>query len=353
MERKIRVAQYGIGRMGSIILKTMLDKGCEVVAAFARNPGQIGRDAGEVAGIGELGIPVSDSADARAVLRSTKPDICLIATKGTVAELEEAFMACIDSGVNALTIGEEAFWPWTTAAAVAARLDAAAKKAGVTLSASGYPDVFWGSMVTNVAGAMARVDRIHGVVMYDIDLYGSDFITGHGVGLTPEEFAAGLGRWRPEPGTVPCLPGDQNGWLCHELGLHVVDQTMCRKPKYSQHEIACRTTGETIAPGRVVGMSVSAETTTEEGLTIELEVCGKLYEEGETDGVVWKLSGVPDTEFEVRRPQTNILTCTTVVSRIPQVIAAPAGYATMDQLPPIRYTPGPLKLPEQEQDDET
>ena len=159
VKRKIRVAQYGIGRMGSIIIKTLLEKDCELVAAFARNPAQIGRDAGEVAGIGSIGVAVSDSKNAVEVLRRSGADICIIATKGTMAELETAFKACCDAGVDALTIGEEAFWPWTSSPDVTARIDEMAKAAGVTVSGSGYPDVYWGSLVTNVAGSMSKLEK--------------------------------------------------------------------------------------------------------------------------------------------------------------------------------------------------
>ena len=343
MKRKIRVAQYGIGRMGSIIIKTLLEKDCELVAAFARNPAQIGRDAGEVAGIGSIGVAVSDSKNAVEVLRRSGADICIIATKGTMAELETAFKACCDAGVDALTIGEEAFWPWTSSPDVTARIDEMAKAAGVTVSGSGYPDVYWGSLVTNVAGSMSKLEKIHGLVYYDIDNYGSDFIAGHGVGLTAEEFENGLGRWEAaSDGIWPCLPGDQNGWLCRQLGLTVTDQNMRRIPKYSKTDLYCRTTGETIPAGRVIGMSVAAHTATAEGVAVEIEVCGKLYEPDETDGVTWYFTGNPDTEIFVRNPQTHVLTCTTVVNRIPDVISAQPGFVTTDRMDPIRYMTKPM-----------
>ena len=50
MERKVRVAQYGAGRMSRWLMRYVLEHEGELVAAFCRNPSHIGRDVSEIIG---------------------------------------------------------------------------------------------------------------------------------------------------------------------------------------------------------------------------------------------------------------------------------------------------------------
>ena len=44
MDRKIKVAQYGCGKMSSYIMKYIYDKGAEIVAAFDVDKNKIGKE---------------------------------------------------------------------------------------------------------------------------------------------------------------------------------------------------------------------------------------------------------------------------------------------------------------------
>ena len=70
-----RVALVGAcGRMGSLIIRRVLaTEGMEVSAAF--DLVNIGKDIGEVVGVGKLDVPVSDSKDLAAVLKESKTDV--------------------------------------------------------------------------------------------------------------------------------------------------------------------------------------------------------------------------------------------------------------------------------------
>ena len=43
MDRKIRIAQYGCGKMSHYLMRYVLEKGGELVAAFDMNPAMIDR----------------------------------------------------------------------------------------------------------------------------------------------------------------------------------------------------------------------------------------------------------------------------------------------------------------------
>ena len=54
MDRKIRIAQYGCGKMSHYLMRYVLEKGGELVAAFDMNPAMIGTDIGTHLGMEKL-----------------------------------------------------------------------------------------------------------------------------------------------------------------------------------------------------------------------------------------------------------------------------------------------------------
>ena len=79
MDRKLRIAQYGCGKMSVYTMRYAIEKGAEIVCAFGRS--NVGKDIGEIAGVGKTGVLVQDSKDAAAILKETKPDACIITTR--------------------------------------------------------------------------------------------------------------------------------------------------------------------------------------------------------------------------------------------------------------------------------
>ena len=82
----------------------------------------------------------------------------------------------------------------------------------------------------------------------------------------------------------------------------------------------------TIKAGMATGMSAVVTSETKEGITIESECIGKVYNNEEFDKNEWTIMGEPDTTLVINRPATVELTCATVVNRIPEVINAPYGF---------------------------
>ena len=53
----VKVALWGFGHMNKIIITYLLEKGYKVVAVFGHH--DVGKDAGEVAGIPSIGVPIT------------------------------------------------------------------------------------------------------------------------------------------------------------------------------------------------------------------------------------------------------------------------------------------------------
>ena len=195
MDRKIKVVQYGAGKMSRYLMRYVLEHGGELVGAFCRNKTHIGKDVSEIIGNGYpfVGVTVENSADADKRIGELKPDVCIIATRSTVAELEDIFTICAKHGVNAITTCEEALYPWNSSPALTAKLDKLAKEGGCTLTGVGYCDLYWGTMVTNLAGSSHKITKIEGSSWYNVEDYGVALAEGHGAGLTIDEFNKTIG----------------------------------------------------------------------------------------------------------------------------------------------------------------
>ena len=62
--RRIKAVVYGVGAMNSVATRMMLEKGVDIVGALARSPEKVGRDLGDVAGLGfETGVRIEDDPD--------------------------------------------------------------------------------------------------------------------------------------------------------------------------------------------------------------------------------------------------------------------------------------------------
>jgi 4-hydroxy-tetrahydrodipicolinate reductase len=353
MERKIRFVQYGCGKMSKYLMSYGIEKGGELLAAFDMNPALIGKDLGELSGPLCRGIQVSDAKNVSSILGELKPDVCIIATRSTVAELKEIFTACAKNHVNAIATCEEALYPWNSSPDLTAELDALAKAGGCTLCGSGYPDLYWGTLITTLAGSAHKITKIKGSSSYNVEDYGIALAQGHGAGLSIAEFEKQIGNYNNlssaqikalvEKGEyIPSYMWNQNGWLCSRLGLTVVSQVQKCVPHTCDHDLHSSTLGMTIKAGDATGMSAIVTTETAEGITLETECIGKVYTPEEFDKNEWTLYGEPDITLVVNRPATVELTCATIVNRLPQLIDAEPGYVTTEKMPVNEYRVKPL-----------
>lgn len=348
MERKIKAVQYGVGKMSIFTMRYMLEKGVEIVGAIDINPEVIGKDIGEVMGTANTGVKVTDAKDARTMLSEVKPDICIVTTRSLIAEVDEPLMMCAELGINAITTCEEAFYAQNSNPTVVKRIDETAKKNNCTITGTGYQDIYWGQLITSIAGSTQKITKIKGSSSYNVEEYGIALAEAHGAGLSLDEFdkkIAALDRIPAEErqkmidegSYLPSYMWNVNGWLCSKLGLTVKSQTQKCVPQTYDVDIFSSTLNMTIRAGDATGMSAVVTTETEEGITVESECIGKVYAPDEFDRNVWTVEGEPTTTITVEKPATVELTCATVVNRIPDTINAPAGYVTTEKMCDLQF----------------
>ena len=348
MEQKIKAVQYGVGKMSLYTMRYMLEKGIEIVGAVDVNPVVIGKDIGEILGREKLGVVVVSAENAEEMMQTTNPDICIITTRSLIAELEEPYMLCAKLGINAISTCEEAFYPQNSNPTLTKKIDELAKLNNCTITGTGYQDIYWGQLITSIAGSTQKITKIKGSSSYNVEDYGIALAEAHGAGLTLEDFdkqVASVDRMSDEDRQeiinkgeyAPSYMWNVNGWLCSKLGLTIISQTQKCVPQTYKDDIYSSTLDMTIKAGDATGMSAVVTTKTKEGITIESECIGKVYAPDEFDKNVWTVEGEPTTTITVEKPATVELTCATVVNRIPDVIKAEPGYVTTEKLGDLQF----------------
>lgn len=345
---KIKLVQYGCGKMSVYTMRYAIEQGMEIVGAIDRNPNVIGKDIGDIIGGEKRNIKVTSVEEAESLLREVNPDICIITTMSLMKDIEETLKLCAKLGINAITTCEEAFYPMNSSPKLTKELDELAKQTNCTITGSGYQDAFWGNLITTLAGATHSITKIKGSSSYNVEDYGLALAKAHGAGLTLDEFdqqIASTDKISDEERKKIIEAGDYqpsymwnvNGWLCDKLGLTVTNQTQKCVPQTYKEDIHSSTLNMIVKAGMATGMSAVVTTTTKEGITIETECIGKVYGPEEFDSNNWTIYGEPNTNLVIDKPQTVELTCATIVNRIPDVIKSKPGYVPTSQMGELKY----------------
>ncbi len=240
--RKVRAAVWGTGRVGAELVRAGNERDwLEFVAGIVFDPGKEGRDLGEVAGAGRLGVPCT--TDVEAVLARSDIDLVFYTGVGSSAEIASYCTRILAAGKDCVTLSGLIHVPTAIGAEAAAAMDATAKAAGSRFVGTGVGPGFVADVLPAVLlSAAVRFDRVIARRGSSMNSWGPAVLRAYGIGLAPEQIAPPASRVSMRESLAV---------IGEALGLRFDEVTERNEPLLAKDRR--EGLGRTIEPGTVVG----------------------------------------------------------------------------------------------------
>jgi hypothetical protein len=327
----LKAVQFGCGPIGcSIVRVASKKKNFEIVGAL--DLANVGRDLGEVAGLGKkLGVIISD--DASKILNEAKPGVVLHATGSNLENIFPQLEKIIESGCNIVSTCEELSYPYRRYPELSDKLDKLAKKHGVTVLGTGVNPGFlmdtWPLFMTAVC---QNVKQVKAVRIQDASSRRIPFQKKIGAGKTTEEFSKLI-----EAGTLRHVGLPESiAMIAAGVEWELDDITETIEPVMLETEV--RSDYITVRPGQVAGVKQIAYGWKDGQKLITLDFRAYIGAKESYDAVY--ITGTPNMEVTVKGgTHGDIATGAIVVNSVTRVMDAPPGLITMKDLPVVCALP--------------
>lgn len=333
--RPIRVVHYGLGAIGSSIARlTVAQRGLQVVGGIELDPEKVGRDLGEVIGLDHaLGAPVSD--DASAILERTNPDVVIHATASLFRQVYPQIVECVRARANVLSTCEELIYPYIHDPAPAAELNRLALRSGVTVLGAGVnPGFIMDLLPLMLTAPCVNIRRISVTRVVDATDRRATLQQRIGAGLTPDQFRSHVSRGAVRHvGLAESIHmlADGLGWRLDRVS-ETIDPIIADEWLHTPYI--------TIAPGQIAGLRqvASGWLHGRDALTLTWQTAIGTRET--YDAIL--VDGTPPLDLLIRGGlHGDQAAAALILHAIPRVLAAPPGFTTVLELPPIHYQPRP------------
>ena len=334
-----RVVQWTTGNVGKQSVQAIVQRpDLELVGCYAWSEDKAGRDVGELCGIDPIGVAATNDVDALLALR---PD-CVVYNP-MWRDVDE-MVRILEAGVNIVTTA--AFITGHALGQDRKRVVEACDRGGSTVFGTGISPGFVEMFAMVSAGICDRVDKV--TVSEEADTTGYD---------SPDtERPAGFGRPIDDP-DLPAMTaegtavvGEAVRMLGDALGVEL-DEVRC-EAEYAQTTADLDLGSWTIAAGCVAGMAFSWQGRVGDRTVVELKFRWRKGQTLEPDwqvgmGHTIEIEGrptvkstiefLPPPDFEATTLAEfmvlgHIITAVPAINAIPNVVAAPPGIATYNDL---------------------
>ncbi len=318
--KPLTVAQYGIGPIGAEIARLLLTKPwLKVVAAVDIDPNKIGRDLGEVIGLGRTtGVLVTAELEG-------KPDVVCHSTGSRLRDVAGQLKSLLEPGSHVVSTCEELSFPLD--AEIREELNHVARTANATLLGTGVnPGFVMDKLPLTVTSVCQEIRSVEIIRIQNASTRREPLQRKVGASMSVDEFRAAVAAGKiKHMGLKESLMMVGNG-----LGAefeHVTEEVI--EPIIAEREIV--TQYLKVAPGQVAGVHQTIYGKGRIDVSLEL----RMYvgaEDVAADRVI--VHGVPDVEMVIKGGvHGDRATAAMVVNSIPRVVQARPGVLTMDDIP--------------------
>ena len=325
--RVIRVIQYGMGSIGSKIVRELLKRSrFKLVGAIDIAPEIVGRDVSEVAGLSQpFNLPVE--SDPAKVLSSARANVVVHTTGSHLNRIFSQLEEVVRSGLNVVSTSEELVYPFQRHPELSTQLNQLAVDKGVTVLGTGInPGFVMDTMALVLSSVCVEVKRVKVERVIDAATRRFPFQKKIGAGLSPEEFRSKVAQGRI--GHVGLL--ESLYLIAHGLGWTIEEVKEEIAPILAETNL--RTKYIEVSSGIVAGMEQLAQGMSggREVLTLHF----RAFIGAPNPHDIIEIEGNPPLKVTIEGGVAgDVATVAMVVNAIPRVLAAEPGLKTMADLP--------------------
>ena len=325
--KPIRVMHFGLGPIGAAVVRQVATrKGFRIVAAVDIDPAKVGRDLGEVAGLGRS-LKVKVIEDVRKAVKAGRPDVAVLCTSSSIKHVLPQIEAVLKLKVPIVSTTEELSYPTRANMRYARVLHGLAKKSKVAVLGTGVnPGFVMDALPIALTGVCERVDAIRVDRIQDARVRRLPFQQKIGAGLTREQF-----QRKVDDGSVRhvglaesvSMIADAMGWKLDRITDEI-------QPKIATGTVASEFLA--VDSGYVCGIVQDGVGYRDGQPVITLHLEAYLGAPESFDAV--EITGTPSIKSKIAGGvHGDIATASIVVNSLPKILEVAPGLHTMRDMP--------------------
>ncbi len=323
----IKVLHFGLGPIGIGVVKQVAQrKGFKIVGAVDIDPGKVGKDLGEIAGLNRQ-LRVKVASDAKKAIKAAKPDVVVLCTNSSLKKILPQLETILKLKVPVVSTTEELAYPTKSNMRYARAIHQMAKKAKVAVLGTGVnPGFVMDALPITLTGVCERVEAIRVDRVQDARVRRLPFQQKIGAGLTREQF-----QRKVDEGSVRHVGlAESVSMIAEAFGWKLDKITDEIKPRIATTTVASEYLA--VDPGYVCGIEQDGIGYRNGLPIITLHMEAYLGAPESYDAV--EISGSPALKMKIAGGvHGDIATASITVNSLPKILEVEPGLHTMRDMP--------------------
>ena len=323
----IKVLHVGLGPIGAGVVRQVAErKGFRIVGAADIDPLKIGRDLGQIAGVGRA-LRVKVGGDVRKAIKTTKPDVVVLCTSSSLKKVLPQIEEILKLKVPIVSTTEELAYPTRGNMKYARAIHQLAQKSKVAVLGTGVnPGFVMDALPIMLSGVCERVESVRIDRVQDARIRRLPFQQKIGTGLTREQF-----QKKVDDGTVRHVGlAESVSMIAEAFGWKLDRITDDIQPKMATETVASEFLA--VDPGFVCGIVQDGVGYRNGAPVITLHMEAYLGAPESYDSV--EMTGSPALKMKLAGGvHGDIATAAIVVNSLPKILDVTPGLHTMRDMP--------------------